>query len=197
MAMTYPADPARPRGFSRRCGQASSCLWCGRPDPSVVFVPADIIRSFHSASSGSASRCCGSSARSRSAPRSPSASLGVPFVLIGVYLVAGRFVTRWLRKRRTIYGITGYARDCSDRIGVQGDTRPGRLDVRAAPPQRAARDRRVRAVRLLLRHRRADMTGPPMAGTGMPTMSATAAGESPRGRCLRRRRRPGCHARGD
>ena len=101
--------------------------------------------------------------------------VGVPFVLIGVYLVAGRFVTRWFRKRRTIYGIT------DERVIVQTGT--------------TFRDTPVRGGSMTVRRRRngrhatvvfepfgsyyaysaPTMTGPPMDGTGMPSMTAASS----------------------
>jgi hypothetical protein len=171
MAMSYQADPAAAALLDPSLRPGERLLWCGRPDPSVVFVPTDIIAvPFTLVWLGIALAWEGV-ARSISAPLA-FRLVGVPFLLIGAYLVAGRFITRWVRRRRTIYGITG------DRIIVQTG--------------RSFRETPVQGGSMSVRRRRngrhatvvfepfgsyyvtdTSMSGPPMAGTGIPTMSTT------------------------
>jgi hypothetical protein len=79
-------------------------LWCGRPDPSVLFTAADsFVIPFtilwlafalfweHGVSQGG-------DAFAR--------VWGIPFIVIGLYMVAGRFIYKRIRKKRTAYGLT-------------------------------------------------------------------------------------------
>jgi hypothetical protein len=87
-------------------------LWCGRPDPAVVFSAADVIAIPFSVVWLGFALAWLAGAQSIGVPAAFRA-VGIAFVLIGIYLVAGRFVARWIAKRRTVYGITG------DRVLVQ------------------------------------------------------------------------------
>jgi hypothetical protein len=90
-------------------------------------------------------------------------------VLVGVYMLAGRFVTRWIGKRKTVYGIT------RDRVLVQTGS-----SFRESP---------VKGGSMSVRHRRngrhatvvfepfgsyrtygPPALGAPMDGSGIPTM---------------------------
>jgi hypothetical protein len=42
MAMTYPTDPVAAAQIEPSLRPGEQLLWCGRPDPSVIFVAADI-----------------------------------------------------------------------------------------------------------------------------------------------------------
>jgi hypothetical protein len=97
---------------------------------------------------------------------------GLPFVVVGVYLVAGRFVTRWFSKRRTIYGITG------DRVIVQAASSFKESPVHGGS-MTVRRRRNGRHATVVFEPFGSyyttvapGMTGPPMGGTGMPTMGA-------------------------
>jgi hypothetical protein len=146
-------------------------LWAGRPDPAIVFSAADAIAIPFSVVWLGIAIAWEMGAQ---APWVPSAFrfLGIPFLVIGVYLVAGRFVTRWFRKRKTVYAIT-----------------TGRVLVQAGS---SFRESPVKGGSMAVRRRRNGrhatvvfepfgsytvwdapaMTGPPMAGTGAPTMGA-------------------------
>jgi hypothetical protein len=97
-------------------------------------------------------------------------ALGIPFVLIGIYLVAGRFVTRWIAKRRTVYAITG------DRVLVQvGSTfrespvKGGSMSVRRRRNGRHVTVEFEPYGSYVVRESSA-MTGGPLSDTGMPAM---------------------------
>jgi hypothetical protein len=101
--------------------------------------------------------------------------VGIPFVLIGLYLVAGRFVARWIGKRRTVYGIT------RDRVLIQAGSsfrespvKGGSMSVRRRP-----RGRHATVVfepfGSYVVHEPGTMTGPPSAITGMPTMGPSTS----------------------
>jgi len=144
-------------------------LWCGRPDPAVVFSAADVIAIPFSVFWLGFALAWQAGARSIGAPPEFGA-VGIAFVLIGIYLVAGRFVTRWIAKRRTVYGITG------DRVLVQvGSTfrespvKGGSMSVR-----RRRNGRHVTVVfepygSYVVRESPL-MTGAPVSDTGIPAM---------------------------
>jgi hypothetical protein len=171
VAVTYPDDAAVTARLQSSLRPGEQLLWCGRPDPSVIFVPADIfVLPFSIVWLGVAllwqfgTQAIGAPAAFR--------LVGVPFVLIGIYMVAGRFVTRYFRKRKTIYGITGervivQARSVFKETPVQG----GSMSVR--------RRRNGRHATVVFEPFGSyytagapTMTGPPMPGTGIPTMGA-------------------------
>jgi hypothetical protein len=144
-------------------------LWCGRPDPAVIFSPGDVIAIPFSLVWLGIAVAFEQGVRSVSAPQSFRLA-GIPFVLIGLYLVAGRFVTRWIGKRRTVYGIT------KDRILIQvgssfreSPVKGGSMSVRRRP-----RGRHATVVfepfGSYIVSQPGTMTGPPAPGTGMPTM---------------------------
>jgi hypothetical protein len=142
-------------------------LWCGRPDPAVFFSSADV-----KAIPLSLVWLGFAVAIERDAAGSGTQFLLVPdlLVLIGLYLVAGRFVARWITKRRTVYGIT------ESRVLVQvgssfreSPVKGGSMSVR-----RSLRGRHATVVfepfgSYIVRQPGA-MTGLPDAATGMPTM---------------------------
>jgi hypothetical protein len=167
----YPSDPALTALLKPSLRPGEQLLWCGRPDPSVVFVAADIFVVPFSIVWLGVALLWELGAQSIGAPAA-FRLVGVPFLLIGVYILAGRFVARYFRKRKTIYGITGervivQARSVFRETPVQG----GSMSVR--------RRRNGRHATVVFEpfgsYYTVDapgMTGPPMPGTGMPTMGA-------------------------
>jgi hypothetical protein len=171
MVVAQPADPAVTARLEPYLRPGEQLLWCGRPDPAVVFSAADIITvPFGLIWLGIALGWV-ITAKSVGAPHA-FILLGLPFILIGLYLVVGRFAVRLVRRRRTLYAITG------ERVIVATGA--------------SFRDTPVRGGSMSVRRRRngrhatvvfepfgsyyvtdTSMTGPPMAGTGMPTMSTT------------------------
>src|SRR5271165_1462802 len=102
----YPSDPALTARLQPSLRPGEQLLWCGRPDPSVVFVAADILVVPFSLVWLGVAVLWEFGTQSIGAPAA-FRLVGVPFLVIGVYMVAGRFVARYFRKRKTIYGITG------------------------------------------------------------------------------------------
>jgi hypothetical protein len=88
---------------------AESVLWSGRSDPAVMFTAADIYLIPFSV------LFCGFSVfwlvgATASEPSGSTAGVfplfGVPFVIIGLYYLVGRFLVKWILKRTTAYAIT-------------------------------------------------------------------------------------------
>jgi len=88
-------------------------LWQGQPDPSKHFAPSDVFAIpfsllwggfalFWEASALGLVRWDGDEGR---APLF-FVLWGIPFVLIGLYLMVGRFFYKAWRKRRTLYAVT-------------------------------------------------------------------------------------------
>lgn len=79
-------------------------LWCGRPDPRLWFTGADLRQIPFSV------LWCGFAIFWEvGAGRSGGpffAAFGVPFIAIGLYMVAGRFFYKYYRKKQTVYAIT-------------------------------------------------------------------------------------------
>jgi membrane protein implicated in regulation of membrane protease activity len=144
-------------------------LWCGRPDPGVIFSAADaIVIPFSIVWLGVALAFVAGS-QSVGAPPAFRA-VGILFVLIGIYLLAGRFVTRWLGKRRTVYGITG------DRVLIQAGSSFRESPVKGGS-MTVRRRRNGRHVTVAFEpfgsyytYGPPTMTGAPMPDTGLPTM---------------------------
>jgi hypothetical protein len=169
MAINYSSDPALAGQVQSSLRPGEQLLWCGRPDPAVVFTPADIIAVPFSLVWLGIALLWETGTYSIGAPLA-FRLVGVPFVLIGAYLAAGRFVARWFRKRKTVYAIT------TDRVVVQAGS-----SIRESP---------VRGGSMTVRRRRSGrhatvvfepfgsyyvsdapgITGPPAPGTGVPTM---------------------------
>jgi hypothetical protein len=82
-----------------------SLYWAGRSDPSVVFTPADgFLIPFSIVWCGFAV-FWEVAAATEGAPV-PMVAFGAVFVLVGLYIVAGRFILKRHRKRTTTYAIT-------------------------------------------------------------------------------------------
>jgi hypothetical protein len=145
-------------------------LWCGRPDPAVVFAAADIIAIPFSIIWLGIAIAWEAGVRAAGAPAG-FRDFGIPFVLIGIYLLAGRYVTRWFRKRKTVYGIT------TERVLIQvgssfreSPVKGGSMAVRR---RRSGRHATVvfEPFGSYYEYRPGTMTGPPIGDSGVPTMS--------------------------
>ena len=79
-------------------------LWSGRPDPSKHLGGVDLVLVPFSLFWGGFAILWQVGAL-RQGPVSL-ALFGVPFVVIGLYLIVGRFVVKARQKRRTVYGLT-------------------------------------------------------------------------------------------
>jgi hypothetical protein len=97
-------------------------------------------------------------------------AVGILFVLIGIYLLAGRFITQWISKRRTVYGITG------DRVLIQAGSSFRDCPVKGGSMAiRRRRNGRHATVVFepfgsYITYSAPTMTGPPMGDSGIPTM---------------------------
>jgi hypothetical protein len=98
-----PTDPAVQ--ISPYLAPGERLLWAGRPDPGVRFAPVDALLVPFSVMWGGFAIFWEAAVLTEGGP--PFFVLwGVPFVLVGLYFVFGRFVYKRWRKRRTAYGIT-------------------------------------------------------------------------------------------
>lgn len=79
--------------------------WVGQPDPQVRFAPADLFLVPFSVMWGGFAVVWESMAIVSGAPIF-FAFWGIPFVLIGLYFVVGRFIYKKRRKLMTVYGLT-------------------------------------------------------------------------------------------
>jgi hypothetical protein len=80
-------------------------LWYGRPDPAVVFGPGDLFMiPFSILWLAFAIFWESGVIRSGSGPFF--AIWGIPFIAIGSYALAGRFIYKRINKKRTVYAIT-------------------------------------------------------------------------------------------
>lgn len=80
-------------------------LWCGRPDPAVVFGPGDLFMIPFSIL-WLAGAISWESGAIRSGASPFFAIWGIPFIAIGSYALAGRFIYKRISKKRTVYAIT-------------------------------------------------------------------------------------------
>lgn len=80
-------------------------LWAGRPDPRVRLAPGDALAIPFSIIWCSFVAFWEASAFTSGAPLF-FRLWGVPFVLVGLYMLVGRFVVKGWRKRRTVYAVT-------------------------------------------------------------------------------------------
>jgi hypothetical protein len=81
-------------------------LWCGRPDPAVLFGPGDLTMIPFSIL-WLTFAIFWESGVIRSGAGPFFTIWGIPFLAIGSYAVVGRFIYKRFNKKRTVYGITG------------------------------------------------------------------------------------------
>ena len=112
----YPAQVPSPRLLTQLRGEP--LLWSGRPDPSVVFARTDLfLVPFTLLWGGFAIFWNVTIWRGHATVFLR--FWGIPFLLIGVYLIAGRFFVKRNRKQRLEYALTrSRALICDSRGGV-------------------------------------------------------------------------------
>lgn len=79
--------------------------WTSRPDPKVLFSKADVFLVPFSLLWGGFAIFWEYQVLTGDAP-ALFALFGIPFVLIGLYMIVGRFIYKSRRKRTTVYGLT-------------------------------------------------------------------------------------------
>jgi hypothetical protein len=85
--------------------QGEQIRWVGQPDPRVLFTPADAFLVPFSLLWGGFAMFWETQAITRGGP-SFSALWGIPFVLMGLYMIFGRFIYKKRSKLKTVYGLT-------------------------------------------------------------------------------------------
>lgn len=85
--------------------QGEQIRWVGQPDPRVLFTPADGFLVPFSLMWGGFAVFWEIQVVSGGAPTF-FALWGIPFVLIGLYFIVGRFIYKKRRKLKTVYGLT-------------------------------------------------------------------------------------------
>jgi hypothetical protein len=169
MTVASPDDYAVAARLQPYMRPGEELLWCGRPDPAVIFSAADLIAIPFSVVWLSIAVAIAAGSQAAGAPPAFRAG-GILFVAIGIYLLAGRFVTRWISKRRTVYGITG------DRVLVQVGSSFRECPVKGGSMSiRRRRNGRHATVVFepfgsYLTYGPPAMPGAPMDGTGIPAM---------------------------
>jgi hypothetical protein len=80
-------------------------LWCGRPDPDVIFSPRDVFLVPFSLMWGGFALFW-EGAVIVGGTNALFIAWGVPFVLVGLYMIFGRFIVKKRWKRSAAYGVT-------------------------------------------------------------------------------------------
>lgn len=97
------ADPTALAAVERHLSGSEHIEWVGRPDPTKRFTPADrYLVPFSLFWGGFAIFWLVGATASGGA----FGLFGIPFVLIGLYFIFGRFIYKANRKRRTVYAVT-------------------------------------------------------------------------------------------
>jgi len=150
---------------------AEELLWCGKPDPAVLFSATDVVAIPVSLIWLGFAIFWTLFARSIGAP-TVIWMFGIPFVAIGLWLLVGRFIAKVIRRRGTVYGVT------TERVLVLNGSSFRETPVKGGSMQvRRRRNGRHATVGFapfgsFYAYGPASMTGPPMPGTGMPTMGS-------------------------
>ena len=99
--------------FREHLQKDETILWSGQPDPSVLFTRYDVFLVPFSLLWGGFAFFWEASVLSswvrgadRGAPSIFFVLWGIPFVLLGIYFIFGRFVYKYWRKKNTYYALT-------------------------------------------------------------------------------------------
>ncbi len=138
-----------------------SLLWCGRPDSAKHFTSSDVFLVPFSLLWGGFAIFWMGAAAAGGAPI-PFVLFGLPFVVLGLYLIVGRFLVKARRKGQTAYGLT--ERRALVAVG-QGALTEGPLE-RQPIDQRLSRDRKHMSV-IFGRSATGWSSGPSYANTGL------------------------------
>src|SRR5256714_15111334 len=98
------SELAEPDAVERHLSAGERVEWVGRPDPAKHFTRGDVFLVPFSIMWGGFSIFWEASAIGGAGPFF--ALWGIPFVVIGLYFIFGRFIYKARRKRRTIYAVT-------------------------------------------------------------------------------------------
>jgi hypothetical protein len=105
MLTNIPDEFAARQVFEGYLMQDESMLWTGKPDPSVLLSRSDILMIPASLLWGGFAIFWEVMAL-KGAPDPFFALFGVPFVLMGLYMIFGRFIYKRWRKANTYYAVT-------------------------------------------------------------------------------------------
>lgn len=98
-------EVAQPAAVDRALLPGEEEWWTGPPDPGVVFAPSDALMIPFSLIWGGFAIFWETTVALSGAPV-VMRLFGVPFVLVGRYLIAGRFPAKRVQRRRTTYALT-------------------------------------------------------------------------------------------
>jgi hypothetical protein len=100
-----PTRPAHSGPFDAHLVAGEKILWVGRPDPTMRLTKSDFFAVPFSLAWGGFAIFWETSVIASGAPIF-FVLWGVPFVAVGLYLIAGRFVQKARVRRRTLYAVT-------------------------------------------------------------------------------------------
>jgi len=113
MLANIPDEFAASQVFGDYLMQGENILWFGKPDPSVLLSRGDIFMIPFSLLWGgfaifweALALGAASGSGAKGAPPPLFALFGVPFVLVGLYMIFGRFIYKRWRKTNTYYAVT-------------------------------------------------------------------------------------------